>query len=237
MTRRVVILRPQPGADATAHAARGLGLEALLAPLFAVEPLDWTPPGPEQFDTLMLTSANAVRHAGPGLLRYAALPLFVVGEATAEAAHTAALNPTYIGARDVAALLEDMRRAGIRRALHLCGADVVAAEAECVSILRVPVYHARETGDAASLAARLQPGDICLVHSPRAGARVAALVPPDQRVSLCLIAISGKAVAAAGRGWADAIAAPHPTDAAMLAMAKELCHKPFDTAPDATRRG
>lgn len=234
MTRRVVILRPQPGADATADAASALGLETLLAPLFAVEPLDWTPPGPEQFDALMLTSANAARHAGPVLLRYAALPLFVVGEATAQAARTAGLNPTHIGTRDAAALVEDMRRAGIRRALHLCGAEVVAAEAEGLSIRRIPVYHTRETGEALAL---LQPGDICLVHSPRSGARLGTLVMPDQRASLCLIAISDTACIAAGTGWAHRVAAQHPSDAAMLALAEELCHKPHDTAPDATRRG
>jgi uroporphyrinogen-III synthase len=33
-------------------------------PLFAIVPLDWTAPDPAQFDGLVLTSANAVRHAG-----------------------------------------------------------------------------------------------------------------------------------------------------------------------------
>lgn len=223
MTRRVIILRPQPGADATAHAARALGLETMLSPLFEIAPLEWTPPDPEQFDALMLTSANAARRAGPGLMRYAALPLFVVGEATAQVARAAGLTPTHIGTRDAAALVEDMRREGIGQALHLCGADAVAAEADGLSIQRIAVYHSRKTGDALG---SLRPEDICLVHSPRAAARLAALVPPERRSSLSLIAISDATRDAAGPGWADAIAAPSPTDAAMLALAQELCHKP-----------
>lgn len=237
MSRRVVILRPQPGADATADAARALGLEVVLAPLFAVEPLDWTAPDPAGFDALMLTSANAVRHAGRDLMRYAALPLFVVGAASARAARAAGLTPKHVGAEDAASLLNEMQAAGLLSALHLCGADVAQAPAEGMAVLRLPVYRATETGGADSLTSLLTSGDICLVHSPRAAARLAALVPPDQRAGLSLIAISDKARAAAGVGWASAIAAPIPTDAAMLALAEELCHKADDATPDATRRG
>ena len=43
---KVLILRPQPGADETAARARALGLEPLVAPLFTVRPLAWTPPDP-----------------------------------------------------------------------------------------------------------------------------------------------------------------------------------------------
>lgn len=207
-----------------------MGLETLLYPLFEIAPLGWSAPEPDAFDALMLTSANAARHAGPDLMRYAALPLYVVGEATAKAARAAGLEPAHVGSRDAAALVEDMRREDVRQGLHLCGADVVAAEVEGVSILRVPVYHAREAGDADSLAAQLQRGDICLVHSPRAGARLATLVPPERRAERSLVAISGNALAAAGTGWADALAAPAPTDPAMLALAQELCQNPQDAA-------
>lgn len=68
MSARVVILRPQPGAEATVEAACALGLDALCYPLFSVEPMDWTPPDPAGFDALMLTSANTIRHAGRGWL-------------------------------------------------------------------------------------------------------------------------------------------------------------------------
>ena len=60
---KILVLRPQPGADETAARARALGLELVVAPLFAVAPLAWTPPDPAGFDAVMLTSASAARQA------------------------------------------------------------------------------------------------------------------------------------------------------------------------------
>ncbi len=45
---RLLVLRPQPGADETAARARALGLEPVVAPLFSVRPLHWTPPDPDR---------------------------------------------------------------------------------------------------------------------------------------------------------------------------------------------
>ena len=59
----MLILRPQPGADETAARARTLGLEPVVAPLFTIRPLAWEPPDPAEFDAVLLTSANAARHA------------------------------------------------------------------------------------------------------------------------------------------------------------------------------
>ena len=223
MSARVVILRPQPGAEATVEAACALGLDALCYPLFSVEPMDWTPPDPAGFDALMLTSANAIRHAGEGLARYAALPLFVVGEATATVARRKGLNPVAVGSRGAEALIEAAHRSGHRPVLHLCGEDVVENIAEEPEVIRCAVYRAVKAGDAAGLAALLTPGGVVLVHSPRAGARLAALTTPEQRAALSLVAISDRALAATGGGWACAKAAPMPQDSAMLALAQELC--------------
>src|SRR5688572_19197975 len=87
--RRLVIVRPEPGASATAQRARAIGLDALTMPLFKAEPVEWQVPDPGQFDALLLTSANAVRHAGAGLGRLRDLPVYAVGEATAAAARDA----------------------------------------------------------------------------------------------------------------------------------------------------
>src|SRR5690606_42072955 len=54
-------------------------------PLFAIKPLDWTPPPASQFDALLLTSVNAVMHAGVGLEQYKQLPVLAIGEVTANA--------------------------------------------------------------------------------------------------------------------------------------------------------
>ncbi len=230
MIGRIFILRPQPGADATAARARALGLDPVVLPLYAVEPLTWSPPDPARFDALMLTSANAVRHAGPGLMRYAGLPLYVVGEATARAAQEHGLEPFAVGEAGAAALIDRIGQAGHQTVLHLCGADVGDAESASLDIVRIPVYRSVDNGDEVDLAGQLRPDDVLAVHSPRAGKRLTALVRPEARARLSVVAISPQALAAIGDSWAVAQAASSPTDAAMLALALELCHKPGDDA-------
>ena len=67
MTWPVVALRPQPGCAATVVAARQLGLDAIEAPLFAIEPVRWSAPEPNSFDGILAGSANAFRCGGEAL--------------------------------------------------------------------------------------------------------------------------------------------------------------------------
>ena len=78
--RRLIILRPEPGAIASLERAKALGLDAISIPLFEVCPLAWTPPDPDEFDAVLATSANAMRHAGAALKPFRHLPLHAVGE-------------------------------------------------------------------------------------------------------------------------------------------------------------
>ena len=41
---RVLVLRPEPGARTTLELARKMGLDAVAAPLFVIEPVDWKVP-------------------------------------------------------------------------------------------------------------------------------------------------------------------------------------------------
>ena len=82
----LVVIRPEPGCTATVSAARAVGLEPHGFPMFAVTPRSWQAPPPDGHDALLLGSANALRHAGPGLAAIRHLPAYAVGEATAEAA-------------------------------------------------------------------------------------------------------------------------------------------------------
>ena len=83
--KRLAVLRPEPGARATVERARAMGLDAFAMPLFKVEAVAWDVPDPNEFDALLLTSANAVRHGGAGLRRVLDSPVHAVGEATADA--------------------------------------------------------------------------------------------------------------------------------------------------------
>src|SRR4051794_41196284 len=95
--RRVVVLRPEPGASATVERARQRGLDAFALPLFEVEPVAWEAPDPDRFDALLLTSANAVRHGGEQLVRLRELPVYAVGSATADAARRGGFEVASVG--------------------------------------------------------------------------------------------------------------------------------------------
>lgn len=225
MSGTVVILRPQPGADATAARARDLGLSPVLCPLFAIEPLPWMPPEPAAFDALLLTSANAVRHAGPMLAAYLGLPVFAVGEATARAAKEEGFAIVHAAGPDAQAAARTIARAGHRAALHLRGEDARPFAPGDLAITAIVTYRAAPRGDEAGLAAALRPGSVALVHSPRAGARLAELVSTESRQDIALVAISPTALEGCGSGWMEKHAAAVPEDAVMLVMALQICDK------------
>lgn len=218
--RRLVVLRPEPGAGATVERARAMGLDALAMPLFEVEPLAWKAPDPQQFDALLLTSANAVRHGGSGLERLRGLPVYAVGDATADLAREAGFDITGEGTSGVERLLGAIPSEV--RLLHLCGEHRTVAPAK-QAITAVPVYRSIELPPPDDL--RSIEGQVVAVHSPRAGQRLAELVNRAgiDRATIRIAAISEAAAAAAGEGWAIREAAEAPDDEALLALAARLC--------------
>jgi uroporphyrinogen-III synthase len=217
--KRLLVLRPEPGASATVARAKAMGLEAMAAPLFEVETIDWEIADAAGFDGLLLTSANAVRHGGTQLERLRSLPVYAVGEATAEAAREAGFNVAATGDSNVDALLGSID-AGLKL-LHLCGEDRRAPEDPARQVVAVAVYRSNPI-DAPNLSAA--DGAVVLVHSPRAGRRFAELV--GNRASIAIAAISRAAADAVGSGWQSLAVAEQPTDEALLATAASLCNKP-----------
>jgi uroporphyrinogen-III synthase len=216
--RRLVILRPEPGASATAERARKLGIEADVMPLFAIEPVAWEIPDGE-FDGLLLTSANALQQAGPSLERLRDLPVHAVGESTSEAARLAGLRVETIGTAGIDALLAQLP--GGLRLLHLTGEHRRRPSAPDQAITSVTVYRSAELPVPPELE-RLT-SKVVAVHSPRSAGRLASLV--TDRSIIAIAAISQAAADAAGEGW-EAIAVAHaPTDEALLALAQRLCEK------------
>lgn len=220
--RPLLVLRPQPGAEATCARARAMGFEAIEAPLFGIVPIAWAMPA-ERIDAVMLTSANAARHGG--IAAPIGLPAFVVGAATAEAARGAGYRDVRDAAGDGAALLALVERERPGRLLHLVGRDHAPLDSATVAIVRRVVYAAEPVAALpATAAAALARDAIALLHSPRAAATFGALVDAAgiARASVRIAAISR---AAAGSGWrAQAIAAT-PDDDALLAAAAELCDR------------
>jgi uroporphyrinogen-III synthase len=218
--RRVIVLRPEPGASETAARARKHGLEPIVRPLFEVEAVAWQPPNRQAFDALLLTSANAVRFGGKGLDPLRGLPVHAVGPATAEAAREAGFEVARVGAAGVDELLGSLPAQ--TRLLHLCGEDRTTPGDRGRRIVEVVVYRSKER--APPDLSRLR-GSVALVHSPRAGRRLAELVAEPERGSIAVAAISRAAAAAAGRGWSAVEAAERPDDDALLALAARLCQK------------
>lgn len=214
--RRVLVLRPEPGASATVERARLLGLDAAAVPLFRVEPMAWTAPEPAGFDGLLLTSANAIRHGGEALAKLKTLNVSAVGEATADAARAAGFEVTSVGKRGVDELLASLEPD--LRLLHLTGEDRRDAANARQAITPIGVYRAEPLENPLLDAA----GSVALIHSPRAGRRLAELVA--DRGSIRVAAISAAAAAAVGVGWGRVEAAAEPTDTALLALAARLCN-------------
>jgi uroporphyrinogen-III synthase len=217
----LAILRPEPGASATANAARRLGLAPILIPLFQIEPVAWTAPDPSSFDGLLVTSANAVRSGGPELRKYRELPVHAVGEATAAEARKRGLTVQTVGNGGVDAALSALPPH--LRLLHLCGAERREPRNHAHRISAIAVYRSAELEIPDNFSSL--EGAVVAVHSPRAGQRLAELARATRldRNSTAIAAISAEAAAAAGDGWKQVTVALEPSDRALLALAARLC--------------
>jgi len=217
--RRLMVLRPEPGASATAERARKLGLEPVIVPLFEIEPVPWRAPDTAGFDALLLTSANSVRFGGEELMALRGLPVHAVGEATAEATREAGFDVASSGEAGVDRLLGSLEPD--LKLLHLCGEDRREPQDARQQITSKVVYRAKAIDHPDLSPAE---GSVVLVHSPRAAQRLSELV--KARGSIAIAAISPAASEAAGAGWDWVETADAPNDEALLALAARLCNKP-----------
>ena len=215
----LLILRPEPGATTTAARARALGFAPIIAPLFKVLAIDWVAPDPTAYDCVMLTSAQAARLGGAQLAQFAHLPTYTVGVATAAAARAAGFVDVRSGDGNVKMLLQQIAADGCKHVLHLTGEHHQDTGAETPMIDRRIVYAAQGVEPPPVLPAT----PIVLIHSPRAAARLAEIIPTQERASRTIIAISAAAARVAGAGWAAIHIAAAPNDDGLLARAAEAC--------------
>jgi len=221
----LLVLRPEPGAAATFARALAAGLNPIAAPIFTLTPIAWSPPDPATHDALMLTSANAVRHAGPALDRYRALPVYAVGAATAAASIEVGFADIRTGDSDAAALIASMVHDGVMRPLHLAGREHRALADAPIPIERRIVYAADPVAVLPAAArAALALGAVALIHSPRAGEIFGTLLR-EAGIDPATIAIAAISEAAAVGHWRETAIAETPDDSALLAAAARLCEK------------
>jgi uroporphyrinogen-III synthase len=129
----ILVTRPHPDAETTAADLRARGFEVLLAPMLRFEAAGFHDDADAHYGAVIVTSANALRgiesqlKASP-LLK---LPLFAVGEHTAEAARHIGFEQV-IPAKGDAASLRDLVAASVKAKalkkasplLYLAGADL-----------------------------------------------------------------------------------------------------------------
>lgn len=219
---KVWVTRAEPGASATAGRLVGLGHTPLVAPLLAIRPLPF-PPIPSEIGALAFTSANglAALAGRPELERLRGLPVFAVGDATAEAARALGFVQVRSAAGDVAALsalIGASKADFVGPVLHLAAAERSGELNEAgVPVLTTPVYEALELPLSDVVKAAWAELDAVLVHSPRAArvlARVAATLAGSGIAAVC---ISEAAAAALPAEWGRVEVADAPTEAALLA--------------------
>jgi uroporphyrinogen-III synthase len=129
----ILVTRPEPDNETTAAALRARGFGVLLAPMLRFEPLAFHDDADARYGGVIVSSANALRAIEADLpgSRLLTLPLFAVGERSADAARRAGFRDVAVGDGNAAAL-RDLIVAGVRgktlkkasTLLYLAGADL-----------------------------------------------------------------------------------------------------------------
>ncbi len=226
MSLPIIAIRPEPGCTATVERGRKAGLAIEPWPLFEVRPLPWDAPQ-GRIDGLLLGSANAVRQAGPGLDPFHAVPAYAVGRATAAAAEAAGLRVAAVGRSDLQALLDTLRPP--LTLLRLAGEEHVPLRRPLGIVIETRiVYRNAPLPMPEGLADSLRGGGLVLLHSAAAARHFAAECDRSgiPRAAIALAALGPRIAAAAGAGWRACRSAEEPRDAALLALAGDMCHDP-----------
>jgi uroporphyrinogen-III synthase len=229
---KLLVIRPEPGATATATRAKAAGFEPQLLPFFAVQACRWAAPDPAQHDALLISSANAIRHGGPelGLLR--ALPVHAIGERSAGAAGEAGFAIASSGQSGIEACIAKAHHLGHHRLLWLAGEDRNEPVLPAGTQLTIrTVYASALLALPADAAERIRQADVVALHSPRAARLFGETVDRLglDRLSIRLAVFSPAIAAAAGSGWGGIAIAPALHDSAMLSAAAGLGRIQSDT--------
>ncbi|MEP7223102.1 MAG: uroporphyrinogen-III synthase [Novosphingobium sp.] len=220
----LIAIRPEPGCAATVAAARERGLNAMGFPMWTIQPRAWEPVDPSEIDALLIGSANALRHGGPGLERLSGMAAHVVGQTTAEAARAAGLMVASTGSGGLQSVLDAIPPG--TRLLRLAGAErITLTPPPGVTITERVCYASESQPMPPQLVRLLSRPALVLLHSAEAARHFAQECDRlgIDRADVSFAALGPRIADAAGQGWALMAVAETPDDAALLATAEKLC--------------
>lgn len=226
---RVVVTRPQADSERTAVALEALGHEVLVAPLMRIEPVAVDLAG--TWSAIVITSANALQAVPATDDGVKTLPVFAVGDRSAEAARRAGFAEVSSANGDIKGLarLVAARAVGAKAPLlYLAGEDragdlVAQLAARGIEAEMKVVYRIVAEVFPPVLAAALESGDVdAVLHFSRRsaelfveGARSSGVAGPAEDVRhLCLSSQVAEPLAGASR---IAVAA-RPEEAGLIAL-------------------
>ena len=230
---RLVVTRPQTDSERTAAVLRARGHAVLVAPLLRVEPVKADFSG--TWGGVIVTSTNApgAISGNPARAALVKLPLFAVGQRSADAARGSGFaDVTSAGGdvRDLVQLIAERHADAAVPLLYLAGedraADLVADLAgHGVAAEMAVVYRAVTAPFPPELIAALQAGDVdAVLHFSRrsvenyiAGARQAGIIEQALAVRhFCLARPIAEPLSGAGAG--SIAVAKRPDEAALLGL-------------------
>jgi uroporphyrinogen-III synthase len=224
--KKIWITRAQPGAETTADRVRGLGHDALVAPLLAVHELENVEIDLDGVAALAFTSANGVR-AFADKSGHRDLKVFAVGGATAQAARQAGFRSVLSTDGDVEALAQGIaaRRGELKGAvLHAGAADLAgdlvgALEAQAIEARRLTLYETRPVKLGEAELKSLLRADAVLLHSPRAARALATILRAHPTPAMRALGLSKAVLKPLVRAKLAAKTAPaYPLEAALLQL-------------------
>lgn len=226
MGGRIFVLRPEPGLAATMERGRALDLPMEAMPLSHAEPVAWQRPD-AHFDGILIGSANGLRHAGEALAGLTDLPVYAVGQATAEAARALGFTIAGTGKGGLQPLVDGLPGDRPLSLLRLAGEEhLPLAAPPHVSIATIVTYAIVHRPLGAGETAKLGEGGVVLLHS---GASARHFDEECQRAgvdrtNLSLAALAPRIGASVSKGWKSLQVAASPDDAALLSLAAHMWH-------------
>ena len=229
---RMLVTRPEPDASETAARLNALDIETVIDPLLIAETLETKLPETAGFAALAVTSANALRalHDRGDLSGYVRLPVYAVGDRTAETARRLGFGNVTSARGNANDLVTLLAEAGVQGpilypAAKQRGADLGKALApHGVMVITAPVYDmVPSTGLRETTTAALASGAVsaALFYSRRTAETFATLAAGlRDRTKLGMLCLSETVAAPLVAAHFVRVAlADHPSEEAMLGLA------------------